>query len=345
MGINNNVRSAEAVYAWNHSAEVINNAKYKRDYNLNNHVNESNLNAENKNDLLLKLTGKRKTMLEGAVFMKNKGAQFANFERALTLLKSANNAYSLTAVEAALQTQIDAIREMKTPEMTLENKTLCLYTLQNMIFALSDFHLSNGKENDFMPKVLQDQYQMLLKGSNVDLEWDKMYDSVYSTEYHDKNNPTLAEWKFLDDKLIQNNLKNLASYQAVHDETLLSDMAQEKKVEHQQDKGTNGVKFWGTVELNRISDVEINRILNEAMKQFNSKNLKDNLKDFFNFVKDSLVEQNVGEEEVNYRILHEVVLSVMQQIVEIGNDQQKKSMLEQSQAAISQQNNVEERSL
>ncbi len=330
-----NTQSAEMVYAWNHSAATVNNAKYKRDYNLDNHVNQTKL--PNKSELLVKLTGKRKTMLEGAVFMlNNKAMQFGDFDRALALLNNANNSYSLSAVEAALQTQIDFVRNTNTPELTPENKTLCLYTLQNMIFALSDFHLENGKENDYMPKILKDQYQMLLKGSAFNLDWDGLYNSSYSAPVHDGTNPTLAEWKFLDNDKIKNNMDNMAHYQAVHDESLLNDMRPAKD-EQQNEKSTDSVKAWGTVELSKTSDAEVNRILNYAMREFNSKNLKDNLPEFFNFVKESLIAHSTNAEEVNYQVLHEVVLSAMHKIVNLGQEQQKKTIMENQ--------NAEERSL
>lgn len=332
-----NAQSAEMVYAWNHSATTVNNPNVKRNYDLNNHVMESKL--PNKNELLVKLTGKRKTMLEGAVFMLgNKAMQFGDLDRALALLNTANNSYSLSAVEAALQTQIDVVRNTNTPELTQENKTLCLYTLQNMIFALSDYHLENGKENDYMPKILQDQYQMLLKGSSFNLDWDNLYNSAYSTQAHDGTNPTLAEWKFLDNDKIKSNMENMAHYQAVHDESYLNDM-RGAKTEQQKDQNADNVKSWGTVELSKTSDAEVNRILNYAMREFNSKNLKDNLPEFFNFVKESLVAHSANAEDVNYQVLHEVVLSAMHKIVNLGHEQQKKSMMENNQT------NAEEKSL
>ncbi|MCM1404124.1 MAG: hypothetical protein NC133_01260 [Prevotella sp.] len=325
--VTNNVRSAEMVYAWNHSAEVVNNPNVKRNYDLNQHVMNSKL--PNKNEILVNLTGKRKTMLEGAVFMLNNQAMpFPDLERALSLLNTANNAYSLGAVEAALQTQIDTIRNTNTPGLTAENKTLCLFTLQNMIFALSDYQLKNGKENDYVPKILQDQYQMLLKGSSFNLDWDGLYDSAYSTPVHDGSNPTLANWKFLDNDKIKSNMENLAHYQAVHDETYLNEM-RPTKAEPQNENRFDGPSSWGTVELNATTDAEVNRILNCAMHEFNAKNLKDNLPDFFNFVKESLVSLSNKPEDVNYRVLHEVVVSAMHKIVNLGHEQQKKSMMEQ----------------
>lgn len=330
----------------NSATAEMNYLDHKRNYNLSNHITSTNLNESSKKDLLLELTGKHKTMVEGAVFMlKNETLKFDDFERALSLLNRANNAYSLTAVEAALQTQIDAIRNLNESVMSKDNKSLCLYTLQNMIFALSDYHLKNGKENDYVPKILQDQYQMLLKGSVNNLDWDKLNQSVYTNQFNNEANPTLAKWKFLDDKLVKRNMENMVRYQSIHDETLVKDFST-VKVEKATTNVNQGVVSWGTVELTKTTDAEINQVLNRALEKFNAKNLKSNVHELFNFVKDALTSQNSYENLSNYPVLHQVVALAMHRIVEIGNDQQKKTMMQQTVPTnINYQNQAEERSL
>ena len=323
-----NVNSAQMVYQWNRSAETVVN----HDDDLSRHIDNTQLNENSKKELLLELTGKRRTMLEGAVFMMKNKAQFADLNRALELLNAANNSYSLAAVEAALQTQIDVVCEMKSAAsendkalLTENDKALCLYTLQNMIFALSDYNLKNGKANDYVPQILQDQYQMLLKGSMQNLNWDKLNDSVYTMSFEGNQNPTLAKWKFLDKRMIKQNMNSM--YQSAHNEAAVENLRGDNDTTM---KAEQGVVNWGTVEVNKTSDAEINKILNWALIKFDSKTLKNNLPELFNFVKGAVVAQNDAN-EVNYPILHEVSMAAMRRIVEIGNNQQKRAMMGQTQ--------------
>jgi len=305
----------------------------RNNFDLSNYITTNpKLSGQQKADLLANLTGKRKTMLQGSVFMLNHPKlKFDDFENALVALNRANTAHSLGAVEIALQAQIDAIRRMSDKDIQPDEKALCLYSLQNMIFALSDFHLAKDQQNDYVPQILQDQYQMLLRGSNKNLNWDSLNESIYSEQYRDPNNPTLANWRFLDRDVIKQNMDDM-----MHVKTTGKEMIRENtfpKIPQDLDgKIINGVIKWGDVELNKTPREKINRIIVEAMRKFDTENLKDHLPQFFNFVKDEMKNQNENAGEVSYQVLHEVVLSAMHKFVEIGNDQQKREMLEKSVA-------------
>lgn len=303
---------------------TVNHGRTRRNFNLVDRIESSTLTPQDKTELLINLTGKRRTLLEGAVFMlKNATIKFDDFERALALLNSANNAGSLSFVEAALQKQIDVIRRMDDMDLTPENKALCLYTLQNMIFALSDFHLGKNQVNDFVPRILQDQYQMLMKGSALNVNWDALNDSTYSAEYCDANNPTLAQWKFLDSNLIQRNMENMSNSSVGDDNSINTklNLAKRKQVVQVND---DGVISWGTFELESTDDEEINNLLNQALAKFDTTDLKQDLLTIFNIVDDATTQSN--QSEAIHGILHKVVLNSMQRIVEIGNNQQKKNL-------------------
>ena len=295
-------------------------------------VGATTLVFNNKNELLLKLTGKRRTMLEGAVFMlKNKSLQFSDFERALARLDMVNNSHGLGAVESALQTQIEVVRDMNTPEMTPEKKTLCLYTLQNMIFGLSDFQLKNNKENDYVPKILQDQYQMLLKGSEEGLDWEKLNDSTYTTEYRDYKNPTLAKFKFLDNRLIKKNLENMVRLHSSTEENALSDLREQPYDAFYDDTditSMDGQINYGLLDIQRTTDKDVAKILNKVMLKFNKEDLRHDTTSFFNFLKLSLGQDLDPEKNV---IFQKTVVTFMHLTVEFGHKIQNKNAMQQQE--------------
>ena len=95
---------------------------------------------------------------------------------------------------------------------------------------------------------------------------------------------------------------------------------------------------WGTQDLYKVSDAELKRIVNSTLEKFNAKNLNDHLPEFFNFVKDSLQERIP---DADYKILHDVALSVARGVVTMANDQQKKDVMQQNATAQTQQNQTE----
>ena len=317
--------------------EVTNQSRSEKDTGWFTRLNNSGLSTRKRTDLLIELTGKSDTIREGTAYMlRNPKIKFDDFEHALAMLKNANNSYSLGRVETALQTQIEVIQKMSHVDMPREKKALCLYTLQNMIFALGDLDLKNDKKNDYVPHILQDLSQMTLKGSELGMEWDTLLDSVYSSDYYDLNNSTLAEWKFLDLNLIQKNMKEFAQFQ-VNREQMIKQKFRQNNTETSV-KSNTSVITWGLVELAKTSHVDINRILNSALVKFDAKQLKTNLPEFYNFVRDSLEEQTHGAAEIDYRILNEMAVAAMHRIVDFGSEQQKRMMM-------AQQNNTEGRSL
>ncbi len=307
------------------TADTINQPRNARAFNIAEIINGTELPSLEKTKLLIEIANKRKTVLQGAMFMLNhKSLKFDDFERSLASLKTANNSYSLGAVEGALQAQINVILRMSEVDLSRKEKALCLYSLQNMIFGLRDFQLHNGKDNDYVPRLLQDQYQVLIKGSSQNMDWDQLNESCYSTEYYDLSNPVLANFKFLDLNRIKKNEKLLSQKHTV-ETTQTVDMTKKQSIPMSND----GVITWGMLELEKTTDVEINQVLNKALAKFDAKNLKDNLPELFNFVKETLESQSKDQTAIDYKILNEIVVASMHRIVEIGSGQQRKAILEQ----------------
>lgn len=310
--------------------------------NIYNHVVSTDLKKKSKKDLLLELTGKRKTMLEGAVFMLHSKMKFDHLDRALTALQNANNSYGLAAVEAALQTQIDVILDMDELGSTKEEKNLskaetsaCLFTLQNMIYALSDYKFKNGAENDYVPKLLQDQYQMLLKGSTLGLDWDRLNKSAYSTKFRDRNNPVLAKWDFLDARKIQKNMTDMARYQVEHDEKILNNLRSVQVEEPVVEEEVNtGLVDYGAHEVTETPNPVMSQIFSKALRRFDSKSLRVDpqaKKELYNFVKGSVADPKADEYTQYYPVVNDMSLAVMHRLADIASIQQRRAMAEQEQ--------------
>ena len=315
-------------------AEVINQSKVaKRNYSLVDHINSSTLDPKAKTELLIRLTGKRRTMLNGAVFMMQNPdlLRFDDFDHALEALAGVNNEYGLGSVEVYLQREIDAVRRLSDKTLSVENKSLCLYTLQNMMLALGDYEVKEGQKSGYMPKFLQDECQMMLKAANLNMDLDRVRESVRSSAYRDTRNPTLANWDFLDSDLVKKNMESM-SHNRVEEKTVV-DVTPKQEGRPQ----VSDTRYLGRARISDATDQEVNRILGKALARFNSFNLQDNLYEFFNFVKDSFQSSSQDVEmTTDYNTLHEVVLATLQRMVEMSSAQQQRIM---------KQNQMGERSL
>lgn len=280
-------------------------------------ANSVQLTARRRAELLIELAAKKRTIVQGGLFMlDHKKLKFDDFDRALQLLNRAKTPYDLGAVETALQTQIDVILRMAdNVDLTIEEKSLCLYALQNMIFGLSDYQLPNERENDFVPKILQDHAQVILKGTSKGMDWNELNDYCYTEKYQDLNNPVLAQFKFLDFNRIKELDKIVAQNHTVA-------VRQEK---HNTIQSNAGVITWGILEFEKTAHVDVNKILNQALARFDTIDLKNHPENLFNFVKDSVEAQNKNPEVVNYQILHEIAVAAMHRIVEIGRGLQRQN--------------------
>ena len=314
--------------------------------NLVSVISETDLSARQKTELLIELSAKQKTIVNGGLaMMKHPKLSFDDFNHALVLFNRVKKmierrqikdqidlGYYLGPVEVALQKQINVIQMMSDVDLSKEQKSLCLYSLQNMILGLGFMGLQQGVNNSYVPRLAQDQYQMLIKGHNQGWDWDTLNDSCYSHQYRDLSNPVLADFNFLDLHLIEKNNKMIAQNQSP---------ALTQKVKDQPNPNTitpnARVKTWGMLDFERATDVEINKILNQALIMFDKSNLQNNLPALFNFVKDSVISQSKDIDAVDYGVLHEIVVAAMHRIVEIGSEQQRK--------LVEQQQNAEGRSL
>ncbi len=321
-------------------------------YNMINHVLTSSLDATAKNDLLLSSSGKQSTMREGKAFLVNHPVLKKDFGKALLKLRDAKNYESLGAVELEYQKQIDMICDMKETEITKEKKTLCLYTLQNLIFGLKDHKIEGEKENTYTPKIAQDHYQMLLKGSSEGLDWDKLNSSVYTNEFQDETNPTLANWKFLDARLIRSNMDkindktNRFSSSPLNNSHFFEEVqptpAEQNNLYH-DDKGL--VRNWNSAEVYNTEDKRIAKCLSKMYASYNKVyNFSDitnqdwdskeastkravGIQNLWNFVKDSVTTEK--NPEVDHSKIDGIVKGLLRLGVEIGHRQQNQNMAQE----------------
>lgn len=300
-------------------AETVNQSGQRKGNQWIKHLIAVNLKEQKKNDLF-KLLQKRKVTFNTAFTFMKKDAKFVDFKLALLTLRNANCSASLSKVEVALQRQIDKISEMS--DMEDDNKSHCIYALQNLIFSLSDRKFPNGKKNDFVPKILQDYHQMMIKGSTLGLNWDELSQSAYSDKYYVLEEP---EWRFLDVNLIKSKMDELVNYQApVKEESKNTELKTPFRV-------IGGKVFWGDEnEIPLFSDQEINQVLSCALTEFDVKDLKKHLPEFYNFMGETGKALNIVSEEIGYPEIHELVLATMRRMVEIGNNQQRKNLAEQT---------------
>lgn len=321
-------------------------------YNMINHIVTSSLDAEAKNNLLLSSSGKQSTMREGKAFLVNHPVLKKDFGKALLKLRDAKNYESLGAVELEYQKQIDMICDMKETEITKEKKTLCLYTLQNLIFGLKDHKIEGEKTNTYTPKIAQDHYQMLLKGSSEGLDWDKLNSSVYTNEFQDESNPTLANWKFLDARLIRSNMDkindktNRFSSSPLNDSHFFEEVqptpAEQNNLYH-DDKGL--VQCWDKVETYKTDNSTIAKHLSKLHTSYNKiNNFSDitnqdwdskeastkravGIQNLYNFVKSSVTTEK--NPEVDHSKLDSIVKGLLRLGVEIGHQQQNQNMAQE----------------
>ena len=284
------------------------------------------LTAPQKAELLAKLSElseKRKTMLQGAVFMlNNRTFLFDDLNHALEALSRENGADSLGMVEVNLQKQIDVISRMKVDNknFTLQNKSLCLRSLQGMIDSLSTYQVKNGV-NDYIPKYWQEKAQAQALAATKGLNWQRFEESMYSDEYHVAGDP---KWKFFDREKMKQSMNDL-----MHEKTTGKDMIRTNSELKFPDElyfrldELNGMANIGTAEITETSDEKISRIVVSAMDQFAVNNLRDHIPELFNFVKGEILKQN---EKATDKILYDTVFAVMHKLVEECDKLQMKTV-------------------
>ena len=296
--------------------EAINQSRNNSDWV--NQINNVHLSARRKTELLIELAAKKRTIVNGGLFMQNhKTVDFDDYDHALELLDRAKTAYDLGAVETALQSQIESILRMADGvDLTVEEKSLCLYALQDMIFGLSDHELPHERVNDYTPKILQDHAQVILKGTSKGMDWNYLNDYCYTEKYQDPSNPVLSQFKFLDLNLI----KELDKIVTQKNTTVATQRVHEAPNAIQC---KNGMITWDILEFEKNSQVNVDKILNDARAKFDAIDLRNHVSDLFNFVKDSVKKQNQKPEAINHQVLYEITVAAMYRIVEIGSERQR----------------------
>ncbi len=299
--------------------------------NLAERINRAKLPDQQKTNLLIELVDKDETIREGVCFMLRNLTAFENFGRAIQYLKCAQSSYSMLGfVETSLQKQIDIISHVDVNVLGLEKTTLCLCALQNMIMALGYVQTSKDKPNEYMPHLLQDFCQMMQKGGSLEIDTKSLKESVYSTKYRDPNHPNR---KFIDANAIQRNMEDLSRYQATGNDKINQKINAVKEEPFYQEEPfeveSNRNAMSGITNVYPTTDERVNRVLKVALDRFDVKDLKNNLPGFYNFAKKAFKEQYQDGEQIDYLTLHENILTVMQRIVEIGNNQQRKRLAEQ----------------
>jgi len=308
----------------------------------------SNLNQQTKTELLLKLTGKRKTVTEGCVSMMKHQLLAEPFDEVLRTLKyRVANPTNLGAVETALRNLIDKIKSIN---LSKEEKSLFLFTSQALQFSLGDLQFED-KENNFVPTDLQDYYQMVLKGASLGIPTDKLDKLVYTDKYQDKSNPAMADFVFLDNQKVREingilndktNLSKTSINEKIFGETVWQDMPKEtvyKNVELIDKKIINIDTFFKQASHQEV-DYYIGKLFAKCDKE-DLRNVfshdwesgqvdikwKQSMDNVFNFVKDSLTEGN--SKEVSYANIHKSVKLFLRYGLEVGHKLQQASMKQQ----------------
>ena len=316
------LNSATMVSQWNQSSAALN--KQKLNPEVINQAVTAEIPTSNKVNLLLQLIDKDSKTREGSKYMLENSGMFSHFIGAMGSFKRAINSNDLGFVETGLQNQIEVVRNMQIPH---EKKSLLVYTLDNMIDGLSFCRLKNGVQSDYVTYRDRSLSQMLLKGSEQGLNWDKMLDSVSTSEFSNPSDPVLAKYRYRDLNLVKQNLENMARLRPNNYVESLADLRNDTYDPFYDDEPTpvsNGVVNYGIVDLQRTTDKDVIKILNKAMDKFSKEDLKKNPSALFNFVKDSFSSNDVSSEQNEF--LHKTVLSFMRLIVDFGHDMQNKQV-------------------
>lgn len=328
--------------AYNPTNLATNHTLVRRNYNLEQHVNNSRLDPQSRGYLVLKLTQKSRTMLETAAWMldKNQKLPFDGLDSALKHLKNANTSSSLGMVETFLQTQIDEIRKMEPGieapgnqnTMTPENKNKCLFLLQGMIRGLSTYNLGINQENTYVPRLEQEEAQVMIEAANLGLDLDKVHQRIHTKEYQNPDNESMKDWEFTDLDQIQKLKEEMAHYKATHKDEYLQNLQRTttKQAGPQQSVNADGTVDRGVVDLKPAASTNLARFLNGFMAKFNSNNLQDSQKfsELFVDVKKSL------PKEVDANVLHKTAFAVARLVVDAG---QRSMTMGQPTTTITQQ--------
>lgn len=311
-------------------------------------VGSEELNPKVKTELLLKLTGKRKTLTNNCLAMMRHPELAESFDEVLrTFRYKVVNPENLGFVENALQKLSEVIKKSNVPN---EQKSSFMFTSQSIQMQLSDVQFEN-QENNYMPNILQDYFQMILKGASKGIPVDKLDAVVYSDKYQDKNDPLMANFKYLDSNKV-NEVNNILDDKTnrrsvtLQEEILGRTVIETKPQQVIQNSATFVNKKVVNIDTDfkEISHAEKSQFIGKMFAKCDKEDLRNvfnhdwengqvdtkwtvSMKNVFNFVKDTLTVGNPNE--VSYTNIHKAVKLFMRYGLEVGHSLQQESMRQQ----------------
>ncbi len=254
-----------------------------------------------------RITGRRRTIMQAAVFMMKSGLnkheapflefnegkdvvtvhEFSSFKKALDYLTKARDSSALERVEYELQKEINTIREKEHSATNKKRLSMCLYALQNMILALSDYQFENGVENNFVPELITDQYKLMQLAAEKGYSWDSIKQTIHVPKYSEQLTEELSDWQFIDKKAIQNNFEDIKE-----DNYEKYDLSFRDKMFYDEE---HGYRYrWDEASISTISEDEYQKYQADVIKEFGEtvlttegKQLK-NFREIYNFIKGKL---------------------------------------------------------
>ena len=262
-------------------------------------IRQEGIDTKQKVELMIDLAAKQRILVSGGRFMlNNEKHHFEEFEQALRALKfcKTKNSENLSMVEELLQRQVTALLNMNTTQITKEEKSFCLYTLQNMALGLSDIKLEK-EENTYVPKILQDKDKVMAKADEKGLDLDKVNNYINNREFCVPGDKTLGNWEFLDLRRIKE-----------VDDIMLSHFSSAKLDQFRRDEDlemaipeNTSAKFDHGIIVNECQDIDKQKIgmaLSEISQMFTAEAIKANPEKFFQCVHQNLSGFNIDRDTI-----------------------------------------------
>lgn len=238
-------------------------------------------------DALTKLVNAEPFLMNGVENLVNDRLVFDALNRATTALANAKNSDNLQAAEAGFQTTINEIRQIsqnKNSYISNDKASQYIFTLQNLIFCLSDWQFENGKENNYVPLLTRKMNQMLMQASETGLDPAAMRDYCYSNVYQNKTRPELADFQFLDDQKMDAVLSDFRQYQLTKDNNILNNLS----TRIQGETATNNLDC-GVVTCHPTDTATLDKLIGVMTAKYSPEKMelayiKNHLNEFFEMV-------------------------------------------------------------
>ncbi|MBQ7973432.1 MAG: hypothetical protein IJ295_00540 [Clostridia bacterium] len=288
-------------------------------------ITNSNIDISEKVQLILQITDKKKALSESYKLMSEHPAFSNDFKDILIRIRFAvkNPNDELGFVEDKLQKMSNDIYDMELPENEKTLKSLCLCAIENLKHGLGTLQFT--KENKYVTKASLDFEELKGYAKTNNLDTDKLYSSVFSNEFQDKNIPLLADFVFQDNRKINQIKERLKykdgrfSYSPVNDKTIFGEktnITPRKAValSHQDFKDIEEVENPNDI-VRPLPNKEASNYIDKIFDQCDKNDLFDILaqdwktdivdtkwtiamKKLFNFVNDTLTQANNKSNEL-----------------------------------------------